>query len=63
MNQTARARPFEVRIWARAGWIALAAYVIYAASRLEITWARFVVGLDNGAKFIARMLPPNIAQP
>ncbi len=58
-----RANPFKTSLWARAGWIALAAYIVYAASRLEITWARFVVGLDNGAKFIGRMLPPNIAQP
>jgi len=60
---TARPDPFSPGAWVRAGWIALALYVAYAASRLEITWARFVVGLDNGAKFIGRMLPPHIAQP
>ena len=49
--------------WARAGWVALAAYVVYAASRLDFTWARFMVGLDNGARFLARMFPPVIAQP
>ena len=58
-----RAKAFRTSAWARAGWIALALYVVYAASRLEITWARFMVGLDNGAKFIGRMLPPHIAQP
>jgi phosphonate transport system permease protein len=52
-----------VNWWARAGWVALAAYVVYAASRLDFTWARFMVGLDNGARFLARMFPPVIAQP
>ena len=35
--------------------------MIYASTILDITWARFVVGLDQGARFIARMLPPDIA--
>ena len=56
-------RAFERNRLATAGWLALAAYVVYACSRLEFTWARFMTGLDNGARFIARMLPPNIAQP
>ena len=56
-------RAFERNRLATAGWLALAAYVVYACSRLDFTWARFMTGLDNGARFIARMLPPNIAQP
>ena len=48
---------------ARVGWALLAAYIVYAASRLDFTWTRFMTGLDNGARFIARMLPPSIAQP
>ncbi len=48
---------------ARAGWLLLAAYVVYAASRLDFSLARFSTGLDNGARFLARMLPPRIAQP
>ena len=63
MHGATRPDPFKTSAWTRAGWIALALYVVYAASRLEITWARFLVGLDNGAKFIGRMLPPHIAQP
>jgi phosphonate transport system permease protein len=47
----------------RVGWLALAAYVAYALARLEFSWPRFVAGLDNGARFIGRMLPPRIAQP
>jgi len=57
------ARAFPANWWARAGWLALAAYVAYAAGRLDFTWERFVVGLDNGARFIGRMIPPVIAQP
>jgi len=57
------AKAFRTGNWARAGWIGLALYVVYAASRLQITWARFMLGLDNGAKFIGRMMPPHIAQP
>jgi phosphonate transport system permease protein len=63
MTSASRPNPFKSSAWSRAGWVALALYVVYACSRLEITWARFMVGLDNGARFIGRMLPPNIAQP
>ena len=54
--------PFRPDWRARAGWIALAVYVVYACSLLDFTWARFVIGLDNGARFIARMLPPNFSR-
>jgi phosphonate transport system permease protein len=54
---------FRANPWARAGWIALALYVAYAVSTLDFAWERFVKGLDNGARFIGRMFPPNIAQP
>ena len=47
----------------RVGWVLLAAYVAYALARLDFSWPRFMTGLDNGARFIARMLPPRIAQP
>jgi phosphonate transport system permease protein len=53
-----RRDPFPANWPARLGWIALAAYTVYAASLFQLTWERFVVGLDNGAKFIGRMLPP-----
>ena len=61
MNSPRRA--FERNPVAVVGWLALAAYVVYACSRLDFTWARFMTGLDNGARFIGRMLPPHIAQP
>ncbi len=40
-------------------WFGLAAYALYAAAILDINWDRFVVGLENGVKFIGRMLPPD----
>jgi phosphonate transport system permease protein len=42
----------------RIAWFALLGYVVYAASTLDFTWDRFVVGLDHGARFVARMFPP-----
>ena len=46
----------------RIGWIVLALYVVYASTILDITWDRFVSGLDHGAKFLSRMFPPAFAQ-
>ena len=43
----------------RVGFLALALYTLYALSTLEITWDRFVRGLGQGAKFLARLWPPN----
>ncbi|HYG54422.1 MAG TPA: phosphonate ABC transporter, permease protein PhnE [Burkholderiales bacterium] len=44
---------------ARAAWVVLAVYVVYAASTMDFTWSRFVTGLDNGARFIGKMFPPD----
>jgi phosphonate transport system permease protein len=45
----------------RFAFIALGMYCLYAISTLEITWVRFVKGLDQGAKFLDRLWPPNFA--
>ena len=45
----------------RIGLLALALYVLYASTVLDITWARFLIGLEQGARFISRMFPPNVA--
>lgn len=47
---------------ARVAWIALGAYALYAASALDFTWERFVVGIDNGTRFIGRMFPPDLSK-
>jgi phosphonate ABC transporter permease subunit PhnE len=46
---------------ARIAFVALAIYVVYASTILDISWTRFVAGFGHGARFIARMFPPNIA--
>jgi len=44
-------------------WAIFFAYVIYAMSRLNFTWDRFVIGIHNGAQFLNRMFPPQVMQP
>ena len=63
MSMTAEPRrvAFPPNWPARIGLAALAVYAVYAAQILDITWARFLVGLDHGAKFLDRMFPPNVA--
>jgi len=62
VNVTASRVAFSPNWRARAAWIALVLYIVYACSLLDFTWARFMVGIDNGARFIGRMLPPNFAR-
>jgi phosphonate transport system permease protein len=52
---------FPINWQSRAGFIALGLYCLYAMSTLDITWARFVKGLDQGAIFLNRLWPPNFA--
>ena len=59
---TAARRPFKPNWGARAGWLLLVVYCLYAASSLDITWARFIDGLGNGAKFLGEMIPPSFAR-
>lgn len=63
MSTTAQSRrvAFPPNWPARIVLALLAIYVVYAAQILDITWARFLVGLDHGAKFLDRMFPPDIA--
>lgn len=44
---------------ARFGFAALALYVVYALSTLEITIQRFLLGLGQSGTFLARLWPPN----
>jgi phosphonate ABC transporter permease subunit PhnE len=46
---------------ARIGALVLVAYAAYASTILDITWTRFLAGLDHGARFISRMVPPDFA--
>ncbi|MFC2504288.1 MAG: phosphonate ABC transporter, permease protein PhnE [Cardiobacterium sp.] len=39
--------------------LALIAYSLYALGQLDFSAERFLKGIDNGARFLARMFPPN----
>ena len=54
-----RREPFPVNWPARIGWIVVLVYVVYASSRLDVSWDRFIAGLGYGGDFLARMVPPN----
>ena len=54
--------PFKVNWWARAGWMLAILYVMYAANYLDVSWARFIGGLGNGADFLGEMVPPNFSR-
>ncbi len=58
-TQQARPPAFLPNWPARLAWMALVAYAMYAASLLDFSWERFVTGMDNAARFIGRMLPPD----
>lgn len=45
----------------RAAWGLFAAYVVYATSTLDLSAERFRRGLTQGARFLERMWPPNVA--
>jgi phosphonate transport system permease protein len=52
----------------RASWawrlsaLVFVVYLIYAAAQLDISWGRFVTGIGEGQRFLARMFPPNFAR-
>jgi len=54
--------PFARSIWPRLAAIALAAYVVYACTRMEISWERVLVGMDNAHRFFGRLFPPNFSR-
>ena len=56
-----RARAFPPNWPLRLGAVLFVAYVIYAAGIVDIRWERFAQGLGNGARFLGRMFPPNLA--
>ena len=61
MPASARRVAFPPNWPARIGLVVLAIYVVYASSIIELTWARFLIGLDQGGRFIGRMFPPDFA--
>lgn len=62
MSTAAARTPFKPRWGVRLGWVLLAAYCVYATWSLDFNWSRFVLGLDNGAKFLSAMVPPEFSR-
>ena len=62
LSKLTERRPFRATWQVRLLWLVLFAYLVYAASTLELSWPRFVQGLGNGAHFVSRMLPPNFSR-
>src|SRR5262249_29464863 len=60
-TRTARRIAFPPNWPARIGLVVLVPYVIYASQILDVTWARFLIGIEQGARFVGRMFPPNVA--
>ena len=59
MSPAPARNPFAPNWWARLGWVLLLAYCVYAVADMHITWARFLIGLHNGVRFVAEMFPPS----
>ncbi len=60
-GMSASRRAFPPNWPLRFGLLALLAYVIYASRVLDLTWARFLVGIDHGGHFLSRMFPPDVS--
>ena len=57
-----RPEPFPANWPVRIAWAGLALYALYAISTLDVSWARIVRGVDQGATLLGRMFPPNLAE-
>lgn len=53
-----RRRAFPANWPLRIALLALAIYVVYASTILDITWARFLDGFGHAGHFLSRMFPP-----
>lgn len=55
-------RAFGLSVQAKLTMLGLVIYTAFALSTFDFSWARFLVGLDNGGRFIGRMFPPDISK-
>ena len=58
----ANSDPFRPNWWTRGAWLLLALYVVYAGAQMDASWERVSAGLDNTARFLGRMFPPNFTR-
>ena len=54
----AHIQPFRMPALTQLGWWLVALLMLWALSRVDLTWARFVLGLEGASKFVHRMFPP-----
>ena len=54
-------RPFRRSGLERVAIALVALYTVYAITRFDLTWERFMVGLGNGSRFLGRMFPPSFS--
>lgn len=54
--------PFKTNWWGRTGLVLAVIYSIYAAGYLDVSFARFIQGIGNGADFLKEMVPPNFSR-
>src|ERR1700681_2274176 len=62
VSASSRENPFPADWRSRAAWIALAAYVVYAAAQMDLSVERVAVGLHNASHFLGRMFPPSFTR-
>lgn len=43
----------------RIAWLVFALYFAYALSHLQVTPARFIIGLEHGQRFLSKLFPPD----
>ena len=55
-------RPLRTAWPLRALWAAFAVYLIYAATQLDFSWNRLMVGFGEAGRFLSRMWPPNFTR-
>ncbi len=58
MNMPDHVRPFGFSRNERIFGLIVLIIFAWSLSRIDISWARFVLGLDNAGRFVSRMLPP-----
>ncbi len=58
-SATRSSKPFALSSRARFALLLVIAYTLFASTQLGFSWDRFEAGLEHGAKFLARMFPPN----
>jgi phosphonate transport system permease protein len=59
---TTMARPFQSSLFVKCTAVAGLLYVAYALGQLNFSLDRFVIGIGNGGRFLARMFPPDISR-